>query len=130
MILYLVSSSALLFRVQKFGVNGVFLHSHSVPMRNLFLILLHLNQSVVLVRILASPWRRKWQLTPVFLPGQSHGQRTLAGYIHGVTKSWTRLTEHLYWQVLTLSCRNKGCGITLTRHPPETAGKVKVSPFF
>ena len=21
------------------------------------------------------PWRRKWQLTPVFLPGESHGQR-------------------------------------------------------
>ena len=26
------------------------------------------------------PWRRKWQLTPVFLPGESHGQRSLAGY--------------------------------------------------
>ena len=25
------------------------------------------------------PWRRKWQPTPVFLPGESHGQRTLAG---------------------------------------------------
>ena len=25
------------------------------------------------------PWRRKWQLTPVFLPGESHGQRSLAG---------------------------------------------------
>ena len=25
-------------------------------------------------------WRRKWQLTPVFLPGESHGQRSLAGY--------------------------------------------------
>ena len=24
------------------------------------------------------PWRRKWQLTPVFLPGESHGQRSLA----------------------------------------------------
>ena len=24
------------------------------------------------------PWRRKWQ--PVFLPGESHGQRSLAGY--------------------------------------------------
>ena len=24
-------------------------------------------------------WRRKWQLTPVFLPGESHGQRSLAG---------------------------------------------------
>ena len=27
-----------------------------------------------------SPWRRKCQLTPVFLPGKFHGQRSLAGY--------------------------------------------------
>ena len=26
------------------------------------------------------PWRRKWQPTPVFLPGKSHGQKSLAGY--------------------------------------------------
>ena len=26
------------------------------------------------------PWRKKWQPTPVFLPGKSHGQRSLAGY--------------------------------------------------
>ena len=26
------------------------------------------------------PWRRKWQPTPVFLPGESHGQRSLEGY--------------------------------------------------
>ena len=26
------------------------------------------------------PWRRAQQLTPVFLPGESHGQRVLAGY--------------------------------------------------
>ena len=26
------------------------------------------------------PWRRKWQPTPVFLPGKSHGQRSLAVY--------------------------------------------------
>ena len=26
------------------------------------------------------PWRRKWQPTPVFLPGKSYGQRSLAGY--------------------------------------------------
>ena len=25
------------------------------------------------------PWRRKWQPTPVFLPGESHGQRSLEG---------------------------------------------------
>ena len=26
------------------------------------------------------PWRRKWQPTPIFLPGEFHGQKTLAGY--------------------------------------------------
>ena len=25
------------------------------------------------------PWRKKWQSTPVFLPGEPHGQRSLAG---------------------------------------------------
>ena len=26
------------------------------------------------------PWRRKWQPTPVFLPGKFHEQRNLVGY--------------------------------------------------
>ena len=26
------------------------------------------------------PWRREWQPTPIFLPGKSPGQRSLAGY--------------------------------------------------
>ena len=26
------------------------------------------------------PWRRAWQPTPVFLPGESHGQGSLEGY--------------------------------------------------
>jgi len=26
------------------------------------------------------PWRREWLPTPVFLPEESHGQRSLAGY--------------------------------------------------
>ena len=26
------------------------------------------------------PWRRAWQPMPLFLPGKSHGQRTLVGY--------------------------------------------------
>ena len=37
-------------------------------------------------------WRREWLLTPVFLPGEFHGQRSLAGYtVHGVAKSRTWL---------------------------------------
>ena len=26
------------------------------------------------------PWRRAWQPSPIFFPGESHGQRSLAGY--------------------------------------------------
>ena len=26
------------------------------------------------------PWRKAWQPTPVFLPGEYHGQRSLVGY--------------------------------------------------
>ena len=26
------------------------------------------------------PWRKKWQPTPIFLPGEFHGQRNLVGY--------------------------------------------------
>ena len=37
------------------------------------------------------PWRRVWQPTPVFLPGESHGQRSLVGYSLKLTKWWTRL---------------------------------------
>ena len=35
------------------------------------------------------PWRRKWQLTPVFLPGKSHGQRNLLG-----CSPWDRRVGH------------------------------------
>ena len=35
------------------------------------------------------PWRSKWQSTPVFLPGKSHGQRSLAGYNSWGCKSRT-----------------------------------------
>ena len=38
------------------------------------------------------PWRRKWQLTQVFLPGKFHGQRSLA--VHGVAKGQTWLSKN------------------------------------
>ena len=37
------------------------------------------------------PWRRKWQPTPVFLPGESHGQRSLVGYNPWNCKGCTHL---------------------------------------
>ena len=52
------------------------------------------------------PWSRKWQHTPVFLPGESHGQRTLEATVYmvaghkqsQVAKSWRRqLSMHAFW---------------------------------
>ena len=43
------------------------------------------------------PWRREWQPTPVFLPGKSYGQRSLAGY-----GSWNHKESDMTEQ-LTLS---------------------------
>ena len=40
-----------------------------------------------------SPWRRKWQPTPVFLPGESNGQRSLADYSPWGHKE-SGMTEH------------------------------------
>ena len=39
-----------------------------------------------------TPWRRAPQPTPVFLPGESHGQRSLVATVHGVAKSRTQLS--------------------------------------
>ena len=50
------------------------------------------------------PWRRKWQPTPVFLPGESHGQRSLAGYGHVVTKSQTQRSMHMTGYFRNLAC--------------------------
>ena len=47
-----------------------------------------------------SPWRRAWQPTPVFLPEESHGQRSLAGYSpwghkeSGTTEATERSAAH------------------------------------
>ena len=45
------------------------------------------------------PWRREWQPTPVFLPREFHGQRSLAGY-----SPWGRKESGMIEQ-LTLSLR-------------------------
>ena len=52
-----------------------------------------------------NPWRRKWQLTPVFLAGKSHGQRSWAGYSpwggSQKVRHWAANTERFY------DCRTK-----------------------
>ena len=56
------------------------------------------------------PWRRKWQSTSVFLPGESHRPRSLAGYSpwglkESDTTEWLNDNKQLSKQY---SCRNVG----------------------
>ena len=42
-------------------------------------------------------WRREWQFTPIFLSGEFHGLRSLAGYSPpGPAESW-QINIHLIW---------------------------------
>ena len=51
-----------------------------------------------------TPWGREWQFTPVFLPGESHGQRSLAGdspWGHKefvTTEATNRLISRRHWR--------------------------------
>ena len=93
-------------------------------------------------------WRRKWQPTPVFLRGESHGQRSLAGYSPWGHKEsdMTEVTQHanlqkafapagnqLGWNglVLCLTACNRGIGFhpfvfvssASPAPPPSTVGR-------
>ena len=41
-------------------------------------------------------WRRKWQPTPVFLPGESQGWGAWWAAVHGVAKSQTQLSDFTF----------------------------------
>ena len=62
------------------------------------------------------PWKRKWQPTPVFLPGKSHGQRSLAGYSppgHKELRMTQGLKQHQR-QILKLSTKKSPSTNTFT----------------
>ena len=50
-------------------------------------------------RVRKIPWRRAWQHAPVFFPGESHGQVSLAGCGPQGHKKWdmTEATWHATW---------------------------------
>ena len=48
------------------------------------------------------PWRRKWQCTPVFLPGKSHGWRSLVGYSPCGLKELD-MTERLHFHFIYIT---------------------------
>ena len=50
-------------------------------------------------RLVFNPWRRKWQPTPVLLPGKSHGRRAIVGYSPWGHKE-SDMTERLHFTSL------------------------------
>ena len=54
------------------------------------------------------PWKRRWQRTAVFLPGKSHGWRSLAGYSP--------------WDLRELDMMERLSGPNLPLHPPCLPG--------
>ena len=68
------------------------------------------------------PWRRKWQPTPVFLPGESHGQRSLVGY-----SPWGRkvsgTTEQLHFHFSLSGIEPRYPTLQVDSLPSEPPGK-------
>jgi len=54
------------------------------------------------------PWRREWQPTPVYLPRESHGQRSLAGYSPWDHKE-SDMTEQQILSLTLSETYNKKC---------------------
>ena len=62
-----------------------------------------------------SPWSGAWQSTPGFLPGESHGQRSLVGYSprgHKEIDTTSQLNDNnkeikLYQKITNSSVKNK-----------------------
>ena len=70
------------------------------------------------------PWRRKWQPTPAFLPGEFHGQRSLMSYspwsckesgtTEQLTLHFTSCLQHHYWFCVLVLLINLWSGISVS----------------
>ena len=78
------------------------------------------------------PWRRKWQPTPVLLPGKVHGQRRLAGYRPWGGKE-LKTTEHTFllptskWTQAVQTHVVQGCSMNQS-YEPRSAYKPRFLP--
>ena len=69
------------------------------------------------------PWKRAWQPTPVFLPGEPHGQRSLAGHSPGVAES--DATERLSRSTEQALGRSESCCGASQLTPDSADGRSK-----
>ena len=74
------------------------------------------------------PWRKKWQPTPVFLPGKSHEQRSLAGYSPWSHKRVRRDLATKQQQHLMDSLMSKGGLLQGFLHSSPTACLLSLFP--
>ena len=80
------------------------------------------------------PWRRKWQPTPVLLPGESHGGRSLVGYSPWGCKD-SDTTERLHFLSLSfLGVKTARGGNLWQPHFPQISafnkGRSKAGSFY
>ena len=71
------------------------------------------------------PQRRKWPPTPVFLPGKSHGQRSLAGYSPRGPKTRTQLSRCAHAETCQMGA---GRTAAFLRTQPETQNRTRKGP--
>ena len=74
------------------------------------------------------PWRRKWQSTPVLLPGKSHGQRSLVGYSprgHNESDTTERLHFHFLMPSVMVLSGVLVTGVSATREFPHSLHHVR-----
>ena len=75
------------------------------------------------------PWKRKWQSTPVFLPGKFHGQRSLVGYspqsLKDLAQGWPQDIKGIFksLQVTRLPHKSRDSG-GLGMPPSETTWRI------
>ena len=72
------------------------------------------------------PWRKKWQPSPVFLPGKSHGQRSLVGY-----GPWSQRVGHdwatsLHY-IIGTAHSEESRGLCFSLDPANTTGNYRRS---
>ena len=71
-------------------------------------------------------WSRKWQLTPIFLPGKFHGQRNLWATVHGAAISQTQLSN---WSCArTLGFRPELLNVSVRQAGATFLGLMKAAP--
>ena len=67
-------------RLKRFSSSNIMITDYRFPMAQMVKNLLAIQKTWILFLSWEDPWRTEWQTTPVVLPGEFQGWRSLAGY--------------------------------------------------